>query len=204
MKLIFCDHKNKGLVSKGIRFFTRGASSHNSWLIDENLLFEAREGAGVHTTEIDPKDEITYYIFEADDEAIEDGVNFAIMQLGKKYDWTSFRGFISRTTTQARRAINKWFCTEIISAFASKCKNPLFNTNKHFLCKPSIFHWSHKLTKTTREEAVRIVKDQDHKNIVYPLTYLHYVKKRSCDKTYKTYKEELKYHQELISRHYEK
>jgi hypothetical protein len=120
--LLFC---GTTLVSKLIRWQSRGPYSHAAMLF-EGVLYEAREGVGVHRIIIQSSAEVKlkmpkgygqYDTFRIDYPALntESILSFLMDQLGKKYDYGSVLRFISRRQAN-RRDSGKWFCSEMCVA----------------------------------------------------------------------------------------
>ena len=64
--MIICLHKGKGVVSRMIKWGTRGEYSHASILMDGvGTIFEAREGKGVRVWNVDYGDDDIDYFYLA-------------------------------------------------------------------------------------------------------------------------------------------
>lgn len=116
-KLAF--YKGTSLVSKLIRWQTRGVYSHVAFWMPDGSCMEAREFGGVrHVANLSvrhtPGTEVDIYSFpKLSPEKVEHLNQFLISQLGCGYDYRSVLRFISRRDAGSK---DKWFCAEWVAA----------------------------------------------------------------------------------------
>lgn len=117
-----------GLISRAIRWQTRGRYSHAAILFSDGVLIEARERFGVRRlwpyaaavylgAERAELFRLTVPVQEAPARA------FAEAQLGKAYDIGSVLRFITRSQ-ETRTGSGKWFCSELTFATLTKAGAP--------------------------------------------------------------------------------
>ena len=127
------------LISRAIRWQTRGRYSHAAILFSDGVLIESREGQGVRR--LWPYAAAIYLGAERADlfrlvlpdpppaAPTPHPVNepaaraFAEAQLGKSYDLGSVLRFVTRTQ-ESRNGSGKWFCSELAFAILTKAGAP--------------------------------------------------------------------------------
>lgn len=92
---------------------------------------------------------IKYDIFEfvnpSKSEQEFDVLNFLHKQIGKKYDISMIIRFITRNQ-ETRESKEKWFCSELVYAAASKV-SPLLNNIEPWMASPAMISYSPLLKK---------------------------------------------------------
>ncbi len=114
MKLAF--YQGISLISKLIRWQTRGLYSHVAFLFDDGTVIEAWEEGGVlHNATLSmrhtPGTVVDIFEFSTTIEQETAITKFLRAQLGKKYDYLAVARFISRRNVQFDES--KWFCSEL-------------------------------------------------------------------------------------------
>ena len=151
-------HKTRGLISRAIRWQTRGTYSHASLIFVDptsSMAIEAWHRGGVRCGPVghlqNPDDPIDLYAVNAPFD-LGNTLEFALEQVGKPYDFRMVAGFVSRRTREARRSLGKWFCSELVYAALEKGGLRLFNQTKPFEVSPDLLKRSTRLiyTKTIR------------------------------------------------------
>ena len=125
-------HGGKSLISALIRWQTRSPYSHASITGEDGRVIEAREGRGViSSARLVPAKGETVELFRVDGltaaqrQTIWD---FAVDQIGKRYDYTMVARFLSRRQ-ESRKSRGRWFCSELVfAAFAQGGVNLLERT----------------------------------------------------------------------------
>lgn len=117
-----CLHRGRGFISRIIRWQTRGPYSHASILLDDGRVLESREFKGVRILDkLSPARGESIDIFEITaplpNEAA--AIQWALKQVGKKYDYHSIIRFVTRQQ-QDRTDSGKWFCSEYVFATIAK------------------------------------------------------------------------------------
>ena len=109
-------------VGHVIAWFTWGAYSHAKMMFlspcGRRLVIESRGDSGVIEREHDPagRDALTEWFF-ADLPRPETALEFALRQVGKRYDSPMWFRFLTRTR-EGRIGSGRWFCSEIAYAVA--------------------------------------------------------------------------------------
>ena len=158
--MIICLYKGKGIVSRGIRFQTRGTYTHASILLDENHVFEAREFRGVKISEITEKDDIDYFHIDITEQQADELIQFLAKQKGKGYDYWSIWAFIARAK-ENRASLNLWFCSELVFAALKKIGINLLERIKAYMVDP------YRLSTSPILGSNSISKDEIDKDIEY-------------------------------------
>jgi hypothetical protein len=130
-------YKGKTMISRLIKWQTRGEYSHAALIVD-GVLYEAKEFKGVLKRKAyDDEDKITYddFLVSIEKEKKAPLVEFLEKQLSKKYDYISVLRFITRSQ-ETRKSAGKWFCSEIIFAALKKVGIVLFNLTEPFEVNP--------------------------------------------------------------------
>lgn len=137
-------YKRNNLVSKIIRFLTRGQYSHSAIKIN-NFVFEAKEFNRVcESTDwiIKKGDSIDIYAIEIPSSEKLKLANFLGQQIGKKYDYMMVLGFLFFVTSEKRRSRGKWFCSELIFAALKKINVIILNNVEAWKVHPSELSYS--------------------------------------------------------------
>jgi len=139
-------YKGKSWLSKAIRWQTRGEYSHAAWLCPDGAVYEAWSRGGVvrskdlseiHT----PGTEIDLFSVIVDGADVE---MFLQDQVGKKYDFRSVTGFMTRRP-ELPQDQDKWFCSELIFAAIAFAGVMLLHRVAPFEVSPKMISWSPRL-----------------------------------------------------------
>lgn len=126
--MVILQFSNKrNMFSWAIRFFTWSWTAHVDVVESDGNLIGSTFRQGVHRDifKRENYDRIHYYTIDID---YDDFMYFIKSQLGKKYDWFAFLGFLFRRDWHNT---DRWFCFELIAWAAEKSGKPLLNSNKH-------------------------------------------------------------------------
>ena len=106
-------HKGTSIVSKLIKWQTRGAYSHASiWIPEANKQIEAREFANVQMSFVEDWDIVdAFEVPQMTKEQWMIAIGFCKHHLGQKYDWWAIARFITRSPGVENQ---KWFCSELV------------------------------------------------------------------------------------------
>lgn len=111
-------HRGKSVVSRLIRWQTRGDYSHAGIILPDGRFFESREGKGVRSFNgwvANEGESVEFYAVQVNDQQAEEIISFLEAQLGKGYDWTMVLRFVTREQ-ESRASTGKWFCSELVFA----------------------------------------------------------------------------------------
>ncbi len=117
MRIILC--KGNGRVSRLIRWFTRGEYSHAALLFSDNVVIEAHAQHGVQhlylSTWMVLNPQAGADIYELDLTPEQEAVvrAYAMVQVGKPYDWIGDLHFVTRQDYE-QQPDDKWFCSELV------------------------------------------------------------------------------------------
>lgn len=107
-------YKGTGLVSKLIRWQTRGMYSHAALLRPDGRVIESWHDGGVRIFRPKSWDGIhAFDVPEMDQEKWEIALRWAEGEVGQPYDWRGVARFISRSKDRKNR---RWFCSELVFA----------------------------------------------------------------------------------------
>jgi uncharacterized protein YycO len=109
-------YRGRGTVGWLIKRQTRSVYSHAALLVpgSSDRVLESREFAGVQLTTLSEYDKTFIDWFAIPDmkpEQYERAFNFAMMQMGMKYDYWSVARFLTKVPA---RENDKWFCSELV------------------------------------------------------------------------------------------
>jgi len=154
MKLAF--YKGTSLVSRLIRWKTRGKYSHVAVIFNNGKILEAWQGTNSvrwisslsdgHTpgTKVD--------IFDIDTLLMEGAAEkFAKSQVGKEYGYRTILKFLSNTSGDNK---DEWICSEIALAIAIAGGVPLLARVDAYKISPAMLSWSPLLTFNSQEITV--------------------------------------------------
>lgn len=113
-----CLHRGTSLVSRMIRWHSRGNYSHASIVLPDGRHCESREGKGVlmhpKFTLTNPSELVDWFTVDNLTAAqVARLVAFFEAQVGKPYDWPMVFGFVSRSRIEGHESAGKWFCSEM-------------------------------------------------------------------------------------------
>lgn len=138
-----CLHRGSSLVSRLIRWHSRGEYSHASIVLPDGRHFESREGKGVLCH---PKFTLTNQTEQVDRFILKQPLNeqelnyltaYLEAQVGKKYDWPMVLGFLSRSEHEGHESGGKWFCSELVYAALLATGRPLLATHESWRIDPA-------------------------------------------------------------------
>lgn len=138
-----CLHRGTSLVSRLIRWHSRGEYSHASILMPDGRHYEAREGKGVlrhpHFTLTNKSEQVDQFTLK--EPLTEQELNkleyFLLKQVGKRYDWPMVFGFVSRSEVEGTASAGKWFCSELVYAAFHAIGRPLLATHESWRIDPA-------------------------------------------------------------------
>jgi uncharacterized protein YycO len=130
-------YRGRGLISRLIRWQTRGRYDHASIVVD-GVLYEALQGRGVVQSRavLDCRRHDRFHTW-VDEERLAELQNFLTAQVGKPYDWTMVLRFISRRQ-ESRKSKGKWFCSELVFAALNKGGCNLFKRTEPWEVSPGL------------------------------------------------------------------
>lgn len=114
-------------VSKAIRWICFSDFSHVE-IMDPGAGFiaaHAGDGVQLRPFDYDPKAKSILALVRCDEIVTEKVLEFARLQIGKKYDYGAIWGILMRHETPAN---DRWFCSELVDAAFNHAKYPLVNT----------------------------------------------------------------------------
>lgn len=151
-RLVFGLHVGGSLVSRAIRWQTRGRYSHVSSIMPDGTLVEAVEGQGVVANRIlwDVHEPVTLLAVGCTEVGFERSTAFLVDQVGKDYDWRMALGFVTRPTRQGRKSTGRWFCSELAYARAEQAAVHLFRATAPWEVNPVTFARSPWLVEVDR------------------------------------------------------
>ncbi len=139
-------YRGNTFIGKCILFFCRGGYTHVALVLDDGRVIESYPGTGVRLRRsvTDGMKNYKIDIFEVptteeQNEIIKD---FLANQIGKKYDYSAFLGFVFYTTTQDRRESNRWMCSELVFSALQKVDINLLERVKAWMVSPTIVSFS--------------------------------------------------------------
>lgn len=114
-RIVIACHKGTSLVSRLIRWQTRGEYSHTSLVLPDGRQIEAWSD-GVHiNARFDAHDSaVDFFTVDASAEQLAMMVEFAQGEVGCAYDWWGDACFVTRM--QPSESNNRWFCSELAYA----------------------------------------------------------------------------------------
>ena len=140
-------YRGRSLMSRVIRWWSRGPHSHAAWIEPNGITFEAWHRGGVsanpspgavHT----PGTVIDLYDFEIPltGEERERLIVWFAHQVGRKYDFRGIGQFITRRSQCD--GSSRLFCSEYVAAGCSAIGRPLFRRVEPWALSPSQIAWS--------------------------------------------------------------
>lgn len=141
--------RGRGLISTLIRWQTRGRYAHAAILFpDGETIIEAWPGPGVRQKKMTDWDGVTVFdVPSHPKEQIDQAVDFARTQLGKKYAYLDIVRFITRTKGNEQ---NSWFCSELVFAAFQKAGIDLLARIPAWEVSPQGLSISPLMTESTR------------------------------------------------------
>ncbi len=126
-RFIVRGYSGRGTGSKLIKWFTRGAYSHNSVVIiidDYTVEYESLQGSGVVRHTPNTLSSHTYDSLEAplSKEQVLAANDLLLSLVGAKYDWKGVFGFVLK---RKKHLMSRWFCSELLAFVLYKVKYPL-------------------------------------------------------------------------------
>lgn len=145
MKILL--QRNTGILSRIIKFATRGKYSHAAIQLDSGEIYETRPFRNVQKYEDldfsnDPGDVIDIYNVETMPEQDAIILEFLERQIGKKYDYWSVFGFVIHTSKESRKASEQWFCSELVFSTFKKSGIDLLLNIDAWKVSPTILSFS--------------------------------------------------------------
>ena len=142
MKLAF--YRGKSIISRLIRWKTRGKYSHVAVMFDNGRILEAWQGTNSVRWINDLSDGHTpgtkVDIYDIDTLLMEDAAfKFAEKQIGKEYGYRTIAKFLTNTSGDNREA---WICSEIALAVAIAGGVPLLARVDAYKVSPVSLSWS--------------------------------------------------------------
>lgn len=141
IKLLFS--ANKTIVSRTIRIATWSKYSHVDFILSNDIpdllrhniyrypgfykfpiVLGAVVGKGVSLREMSQVLESSTQYAIAKVDVSDKAIDYAISQLGKKYDYSAILGFPTRSDIENQ---NKWFCSELVAWAIERSGTDLFN-----------------------------------------------------------------------------
>lgn len=140
---VICLHKGTSLISRLIRWHSRGEYSHASIILPDGRHFEAREFRGVlrHASFklTNKTEQVDRFVLKVS--LNEQELNFLTTwlehQVGKPYDWPMVFGFISHSEVEGHESAGKWFCSELVYAALQAIGRPLLATHEAWRIDPA-------------------------------------------------------------------
>ena len=136
-------HRSEGIVSRLIKWQTRGPYSHASVLLDDGTIWESVASDGVrrcHATTYAKQyaaNQIDSAKVILTDEEYERFIQCWMEQEGKPYDRSGVLGFVTRRR-QTTHSNARWFCAEILYYALSTVCGPLFNKTEPWEVHPTL------------------------------------------------------------------
>lgn len=154
--MIICFHGGPGLVSKAIRWQTRGRYSHAAWLLPTGEVIESHIRSGVRLASspfVQNGIEATFDVYAV--RCLTGAQCLAISaflrrQIGAKYDMLGILRFLAGVN---RDNFHRWFCSELVAEACEEAGRPLLRTDA-WKISPESLAWSTELTRT--ESAVGV------------------------------------------------
>ena len=124
MKILFTRRRHLGSLI--IRMVTWSAYSHVDFILDEERVLGATAPNGVNVEPIRNRlaKASKAVVMEINDVDLDKAKEFAIAQLGKKYDWTNIIGIYLHRDWQDS---DSWSCAELIAAILKHSGVQLFD-----------------------------------------------------------------------------
>lgn len=154
-------------MAKTIRFFSRGKYNHTSLIFGDDECIEAHPLKGVYYHQKYYDDiEGKRYVIEIYDVVQTDKQSrmmeyFAHRQVGKKYDFFAFFGFLFYASKENRKSRNRWMCSELTLATFQHVGINLLDRVEAWKISPTILSYTPKLklVKTVIVTNGKIVKE---------------------------------------------
>jgi uncharacterized protein YycO len=121
--------RGEGLYGYIIRLGTFSDFSHVGFKLDDGLVLDATPTYGVSVREAKDDDTTQYYRILAPRKYMEAALSYAMLQVGRPYDWSAVWGTIIRRDWCDDC---KFFCSELVESAFSQAHYPLVRDSKHF------------------------------------------------------------------------
>lgn len=147
--------RGRGLISSLIRWQTRSQYSHAAFLLaDGETIVEAWQGDGVRKKKVTDWSNIdVFHVLGATEAQMNYAANFALAQVGKKYDYRQVFRFLTRIGGKNN---GKWFCSELVFAALQHAGINLLERIEPWAVSPGLLALSPDLVK----HESRVQKDQ--------------------------------------------
>jgi len=144
-------HKGTGLIGNLIKWQTRGVYSHASIIIDEDLIFEAREFKGVGFNWRYEFKNIDYYYISLSLSQQFKAVEFIDKVNGSEYDYKMVARFMTRMS-ESNKTKDKYFCSELVFDLLHYCGIDLFKNTQGWEVSPHLLSRSPILEKINEKD----------------------------------------------------
>jgi uncharacterized protein YycO len=126
------------LVSRLIRWQTRGPYSHASLILPNGCQIEAWSDGVKLRQQFEAHDSVVdRFTVAATDDQVARMQDFAVGELGCAYDWVGDACFVTRTTPPGSSA-TRWFCSELVFATLAAGGVELFRATAAYEVSPSM------------------------------------------------------------------
>lgn len=124
MQTVFvCFHCGRKVMSRVVRFLTRGPYSHVSILLPDGAHIEALQWKGVLWHPVftaDADEQIDFFPISLTDQQVDTIRRLARPEIGCGYDWWAILAFLTRQRWKAPSP-TRWFCAELIAYLLEGC-----------------------------------------------------------------------------------
>lgn len=142
---MICLHHGTGPVAGLIRWQTRGAYAHASWLCSDGTVIESHAKCGVaHVANPWVNNEGPVDVFAIRNLTAKESahaLNFMVRQIGHGYDWMGCARFLSGVN---RNNVERWFCSELVAEAFEMAGRPLLGADAYRI-SPVTLSWSTEL-----------------------------------------------------------
>lgn len=139
--------RGRGIVSALIRWQSRGQYSHAAILMPNGRIIESWQGAGVRIKKLtDWSDIDAFTIPGMTIPQWDTAINYALRQVGKKYDYLGVARFVSRRPSPED---DKWFCSELVYRALQESGVHLFARLEPWAVSPALISHSPLLRPST-------------------------------------------------------
>ena len=139
-------HRSNSIISKVIRYVTRGKYSHVAVILNDGSVIDARPFQGVKRHRnincCNKGDTVEIYDVKLTPNQEKIIEQFLIKQICKKYDYFSVFNFTLHATEKNRKLKGKWFCGELTFSAFKKAKCNLLNNVDGWKVSPTILSYS--------------------------------------------------------------
>jgi len=142
---MICLHHGTGPIAAGIRWQTRGAYAHASWMCADGTVIESHAKCGVaHVANPWVNNEGPVDVFSM--RCLTGGQilhiqNFLLRRVGAGYDWLGIIRFLSGVN---RNNMERWFCSELVAEACEMAGRPLLKSDAYRI-SPVTLSWSTEL-----------------------------------------------------------